>query len=166
MPKKKIAKIARKAEKNSSKNAIVAAVGIVFLVVVAVALSAFLFTGTQQTTIPRDEYNNYYQPPAGTPTLAVLRPLSGEVIRSSTIGIKVNVTSFQLADISANRPNVENQGHITYILDGNEIKKTVYKDDSIANVQKGAHTITIELRNNDNTPLNPPVTASVTITVS
>jgi FlaG/FlaF family flagellin (archaellin) len=166
MPKKKITKVTRKAEKSSSnKNALIAVIGIIFLIAVAVALSGFLFsTAPGQETIPRDQYDNYYQPPAGTPILTMIRPLSGEVIRSSTIGIRVNVTSFQLVDITANRPNVENQGHLTYLLDGSEIKKTVYKADSIANVPAGTHTVTVELRNNDNTPLSPPVSVSVTVT--
>jgi len=90
-------------------------------------LSVLLIAGcSSQTSI--NDYNNSYKPPAGTPALDIIRPANGDTIDSSIIGIKVNVTSFQLVDIAADRQNVENQGHLLYILDGTREIKSVYKD--------------------------------------
>ena len=128
-------------------------------------LSVLLIAGcSSQTSI--NDYNNSYKPPAGTPALDIIRPANGDTIDSSIIGIKVNVTSFQLVDIAADRQNVENQGHLLYILDGTREIKSVYKDYSMANVASGTHTLTVELRNNDNTPLYPAVKKSVTVEVN
>ncbi|HLC68071.1 MAG TPA: hypothetical protein VJI12_04300 [archaeon] len=134
--------------------------------ILAISILSVLFVAgcASQTSI--NDYNNSYKPPAGTPSLEVIRPANGDSIDSSIIGIKVNVTNFQLVDIAANRTNVENQGHIAYVLDGVREIKSVYKDYSMANVAAGTHTLTVELRNNDNTPLFPPVKKSVTVSVA
>ena len=134
--------------------------------ILSIAILSVLFVAgcASQTSI--NDYNNSYKPPAGTPSLEIIRPANGDSIDSSIIGIKVNVTNFQLVDIAANRTNVENQGHIAYVLDGVREIKSVYKDYSMANVAAGTHTLTVELRNNDNTPLFPPVKKSVTVSVA
>lgn len=105
-----------------------------------------------------------YLPPEGNPSVQILSPVNGDTIRSSIVGIRVNVTNFRLAGITANRPNRNNEGHIQYYLDGSE-KTTSSTSFVFSNVENGVHTITIELRNNDNTPLTPPVSTSVTFTV-
>ena len=134
--------------------------------ILSIAILSVLFVAgcASQTSI--NDYNNSYKPPAGTPSLEIIRPANGDSIDSSIIGIKVNVTNFQLVDIAANRTNVENQGHIAYVLDGVREIKSVYKDYSMANVAAGIHTLTVELRNNDNTALYPVVKKSVTVTVT
>lgn len=130
-------------------------------------LSVALIAGcSSSNTVPISDYNNSYKPPAGTPSISIMRPSQGDVINSSIISIKVNVTNFQLVDIVANRQNVENQGHIAYVLDGTREIKSVYRDYSMANVDPGQHTLTAELRNNDNTALNPPVRQSIIIRVN
>ena len=129
-------------------------------------LSVLVVAGCSSQTISRNDYNNSYKPPAGTPSLEILRPLNGDAINSSIISIKINVTNFQLVDVAANRTNVENQGYVIYVLDEIRAVKSVYKDYSIANVAPGRHTLMVELRNNDNTPLSPPVKKSVTVSVT
>ena len=134
--------------------------------ILAIAILSVLFIAgcaSQQTSIA--DYNNSYKPPEGAPSLTILRPSNGDTISGSIISIKVNVTSFQLVDVVANRTNVENQGHLAYVLDGTREIKSVYKDYSMANVAGGTHTLTVELRNNDNTPIYPAVRKSVTVNV-
>jgi hypothetical protein len=129
-------------------------------------ISVLFVAGCSSNTISVEDYNNSYKPPGGTPSLEILRPTHGSEINSSIISIKVNVTNFQLVDIAANRQNVENQGHIAYLLDGTREIKSIYKDYSMANVEPGQHTLTVELRNNDNTPLTPPVKQTIIVKVN
>ncbi len=106
-----------------------------------------------------------YTPPTGTPTLELISPTDGSVIHSSAVGIKVAVTNFRLVSIASSLENVHNEGHIDYFLD-DQVQKSPFTSTSFTQVSSGAHTIRAELRNNDDTPLYPPIVVTATVTVS
>jgi hypothetical protein len=114
-----------------------------------------------------------------SPTLNILQPKNGTNITGSDVKILIYTTNFSIVD-NTGQPAVTGKGHVNYYLDYNaptDRKKpavpsngTIWK--SIANttytfhnVTKGSHFISIELVNNDNTPLDPPVIAKSTFRV-
>ncbi len=132
---------------------------VVVLILAAVGVQQFL-SQNQNNEIPIQDYNNSYRPPEGSPGLLIISPQSGEAFKSSTVSVRLNVTNFQLVDIVANRQNVENQGHLLFFIDGKE-QRSVYTVTSVANLEKGSHTLTIYLENNDKTHRSPLVYATV-----
>ena len=137
----------------------------VVAVVVIILAGAWYFTSMQpgQAGTAQNPEQTLYNPPEGNPSIAILSPNDGDTISSTSIGIRVNVTNFRLAAIT-NRPNRQNEGHIHFYLDGQE-KMSSLTTFAFSNVAKGIHTITVELRNNDHSPLVPPVRASIMVTV-
>ncbi len=116
--------------------------------------------------------------PGTSPAISIQDPLTGSVIPDSNITITVAVSGFKLfspTEVS----NTPGEGHINYFLDvdapvtQNEPAVTApntYASSSSTSYQwsdlsDGVHTFSAELVNNDNTPLNPPVVAKVSITV-
>ncbi len=116
--------------------------------------------GSQVLTEPNQ---TEHLPPEGTPMVTITSPEAGEVLKSTTIGARVELTDFRLAGLVTGKENKENEGHIFATLDDKN-KTSSVKTFAFSNVPKGEHTLTVELRNNDRTPLDPPVKASVSFT--
>jgi hypothetical protein len=163
---KKIVKRAVPRHRKDATNFVILGLIVITLILLVAMMIIQYNVAPALTNQQENNSNNLYQPPEGTSAMRIIRPASGDTIRGSIIGIKINVTNFQLVDIAANRPNIHNQGHIVYTLDSSREIKSIYKDYSMANVPKGVHTLTVELRNNDNTPLIPPIVSSVQVTVT
>ena len=118
-------------------------------------------------------------PAAAAPGLKIIQPASGLTLAAGSITVSVEVTNLSLmAPGGANAPG---QGHLHYYLDVSPIPTApgqpavsaagTYKAVSIAtviwdNVPAGTHTFSVQLVNNDHTPLSPPVTAQVTVTLA
>lgn len=94
------------------------------------------------------------------PGIQIVYPKNADVIDLSVVGIRVNVTNFHLRNIVKNQPNAEGEGHIVYILDGKQQNNTLAIT-SFTDVKPGSHTLIVELRNNDNSQLMPPVSSMV-----
>jgi plastocyanin len=118
-------------------------------------------------------------PEIGTPQVVITQPKDGAVVPAGDVMVSVQVSNFNLAD-KLGQANVSHEGHIHYFLDvtppttqgqpaippsGSVWAATPNTSYTFKNVTSGTHTISVELVNNDHTPLNPPVVASVTITV-
>ncbi len=116
----------------------------------------------------------------GSPTLTIVQPANGTTITGSDVMVMIQVSGFNIVD-KQGQPAVSGQGHVHYYLDYNaptaQGKPAVPPNGTIwqttanttytfHNVTAGSHFVSVELVNNDHTPLNPPVTAKVTITVS
>jgi plastocyanin len=115
------------------------------------------------------------------PTLTISQPQSGTTLQSSSVTVKVQVTNFDLVN-KLGGSNVAGEGHIHYFLDydapttpnqpatppsGSNVKWTATPNTSytFTNVSSGSHKVSVELVNNDHSPLNPPVVATVSFNV-
>jgi plastocyanin len=91
----------------------------------------------------------------------------------------VQVTNFNVVD-KQGQSNVQGQGHLHYYLDADapttqgqpavltsgvwaHVATTSY---TFTNVSAGSHTISVQLVNNNHTPLNPPVVQKITFNVT
>lgn len=117
--------------------------------------------------------------PPPTPRVTITAPLTNAVIPApGAVVVTVQVTNFSLAE-KLGTAIAAGEGHIHYFLDVTPPtapgKPAVTETGTYAataatsytwqNVKAGQHTLSAELVNNDHTPLNPPVFASVRITV-
>ncbi len=103
-------------------------------------------------------------PAVGTPTITIVSPKPGPTI-AHDVYFAVEVTNFTLVD-SYGQPNAPNEGHIQLFLNGvlNQ-EPRAYDLAFIVDMPDGNSTVTARLVNNDNTPLSPDVSASVTIRI-
>lgn len=125
-------------------------------------------------------------PPAATdadaaaPTVRIDRPADGSTIQAGDVTISVTPGDFEIVN-KLNQDPVEGEGHIHYYVDVDELPTTpgqpaVTTDAKTyhaaatttytwPDVPAGEHTFAVQLVNNNHTPLEPPVTAEVTVTV-
>ncbi|HWM53591.1 MAG TPA: hypothetical protein VNP71_10570 [Thermoplasmata archaeon] len=103
-------------------------------------------------------------PAVGTPTITIVSPKPGPTI-AHDVYFAVEVTNFTLVD-SYGQPNAPNEGHVQLFLNGVLSQEPrAYDLGFIVDMPDGNNTITARLVNNDNTPLNPDVSASVSIRI-
>lgn len=117
--------------------------------------------------------------PAPLPTLTITSPANGATLPAGDITVTIQVTNFNIVD-KQGQANVPGEGHVHYFLDVDapttpgqpaippsgiwaHVAATTY---TFTNVASGTHAISVELVNNDHTPLVPAVVAKVTITVT
>ena len=119
-------------------------------------------------------------PEIGPPHVVITQPRDGITVPAGNIMVSVQISNFNLANKQLGQANVSHEGHIHYFLDvapppaqgqpaippsGSVWAATANTTYTFTNVTSGTHTISVELVNNDHTPLDPPVVSSVAITV-
>ena len=117
-------------------------------------------------------------PEIGLPQAVILTPRDGGVLTAGSITITAQVSNFDLV-AQGGQANASHQGHINYFIDmaapvtpGQPATgpDTVFATSALESytwqaVKAGVHTFFIELVNNDDTPLSPPVVANISVTV-
>ncbi len=113
-----------------------------------------------------------------SPGVTIVKPEDGSSASAGNLTVSVAVSNFNLVD-KLGKTNVQGEGHLHYYLDvaaptsagkpaipqeGSIWAATADTTHTFSNVSPGTHTISVELVNNDHTPLSPPVVETVTIT--
>ena len=104
------------------------------------------------------------QRPASTAHLSIVSPTDGEVIKGSTVDLKVDLTGATIVPITSTdlKPN---EGHIHVSLDDQLVSMTTGTDLQIPNVAPGAHLMRVEFVATDHGPFDPRVIAVVSFRV-
>jgi outer membrane protein assembly factor BamB len=116
--------------------------------------------------------------PGAAPQVGISRPADGGTVEGTTVVVTAWVKNFDLAN-ELGHANVAGEGHLHYFMDvqaptiqgqpaittPGTYAPTPYAYYVWTNVTTGMHTFSVELVNNDHTPLNPPVVDSVTVNV-
>jgi len=141
----------------------------VFIILIGVVITITLFAGCTS------QY-----PSSNTPTLTITEPQNGASVSGTNLMVMIQVSNFNIVD-KQGQPAVSGEGHVHYYLDYDApttqgqpavppsgviwqtIAATTY---TFHNVTAGSHFVSVELVNNDHTPLNPPVTAKATVTMT
>ena len=116
---------------------------------------------------------------AGVPTLQITFPIDGATLPAGNIAVIASVTNFNIVD-KQGQANVAGEGHLHFYLDvaapvtpgqpavpatnatWAHVSGNTY---TFTNVAPGTHTITVQLVNNDHTPVIPAVIATITVIV-
>ncbi len=112
------------------------------------------------------------------PYAVLLTPSEGSTISAGDIEVRVFLQNFTITENSG-VPNKPNQGHVIYYLDVDAPREygtaattapgtyAISTSTSFIwkNVLIGEHTFTVQLVNNDNTPLLPPTAVRANVTV-
>jgi hypothetical protein len=115
----------------------------------------------------------------GGPSITITSPSDGSTVPAGNVTVSVHVDDFSLVD-KFGQANVAGEGHIHYFMDvmvpitPNETaftaSGTYFPTTSTSvnwmNVIPGMHNFSVELVNNDHTPLDPPQYSTVNVTVT
>ncbi len=130
------------------------------------------------TTTPGATSTTPTTSPAGAPSLQIASPGSGNKFGIGSVTVAVLVNNFNLVDKTGS-PNASGEGHLIYYLDVDPpvtagqpaltTPGTYFASAQVSyawtNIGSGQHKFAVQLVNNDNTPLNPPVTATASLLV-
>jgi hypothetical protein len=115
----------------------------------------------------------------GGPSITITSPANGSTISAGNVTVSVHVDDFSLVN-KLGQASVSGEGHIHYFMDvkvpttpgkpaitasGTYIP-TADTSYTLMNVGPGMHNFSVELVNNDHTPLNPPQYSEVNVTVT
>jgi hypothetical protein len=143
-------------------------------------------TPTQQTyssgvnqTLPGDQTPTPVAQKTVLPGITIISPNEGSTIPSGNVTVTVNVTNFTLVNMLGAK-NVPGEGHLHYYMDV-PVPTTPGKPAITAvgtftptysttwtwpNITLGKHNFSVQLANNDHTPVIPLVYATVNVTVT
>jgi glucose/arabinose dehydrogenase/plastocyanin len=116
-----------------------------------------------------------------SPLVTITSPQNGATITGGDVQVNAQVSNFRVVD-KQGQASVAGEGHLHFYMDVTPVPSdptkpaipadakavwahvsgTSYK---FTNVPAGTHTFTVQIVNNDHTPVSPLVTASVTVTV-
>jgi hypothetical protein len=116
-------------------------------------------------------------PAAAAPTVRITSPAPGATVAPGNVAVAIEVSNFEIQPPGG--ANAAGKGHIHYYMDvdiptapgaaavtaAGTYKAVPSTTATWENVPAGSHTFGVQLVNNDHTPLSPPVTATVTVTV-
>lgn len=150
----------------------------------ALVLLAVLACGSPEPTVPDDDAtpapSRAAQGQPGAPNIVITTPANGSTVEGGNVKVRVDVERFDLTrEIGGSA--AAGEGHIHYYLDAENIPTTpgapaILPEESRyhvsakrsytwKDVSQGVHTFSVQLVNNDMTPLEPPITAATTVTV-
>jgi plastocyanin len=115
----------------------------------------------------------------GVPNLVIVTPRDGDTLPVGDIMVSTQVTNFNVVD-KQGQASASHEGHLHFYLDidapttqgqpaipaSGVWAHVASTDYTFTNVSAGTHTISVELVNNDHTPLNPPVVQKITVMVT
>ena len=121
-------------------------------------------------------------PAPSSPAIAITSPVNGATVTGSSIPVTVQVSNFNVVD-KQGQASVAGEGHVHFYLDVSQVPSDPSKPAipasaqaawahisgtsyTFTNVSPGMHTITVQLVNNDHTPVVPLVTQSVMVTAA
>lgn len=108
-----------------------------------------------------------YGAPAGgeaAGSFEITSPAAGASVEGPSVTLQVEVANLLLQTPGGG--NQPNQGHLHLYLDGGSDYDVVYEATHALALAPGEHTLRVELRNNDHSPLSPPVAQEVSFTVT
>ncbi|MCL5072236.1 MAG: DUF4399 domain-containing protein [Actinobacteria bacterium] len=133
-----------------------------------IAILLFLFPLSTNAQGASEE--NVVEIASDNPTLNIITPSVNDQILGETVIVNFIVNDFDIVNFTNNKKNQTNQGHLHLYIDNMEqiasnsqeiVKPTSIKLDKMP---EGKHTLTLELVNNNHTPLKPAVIQTVSFT--
>jgi hypothetical protein len=101
---------------------------------------------------------------SSTARLAVVSPENGEIVRGSTVELRVELEGARLVP-QATTETAPDEGHLHVLLDDTLISMTEGTEQEIPDVAAGMHRLTVEFVASDHAPFDPRVVAVVAFEV-
>ncbi len=115
--------------------------------------------------------------PPTVPTVKINTPSAGASFDPGNVTLSISVGNLTL--VAGEKPNTPGEGSVVYYLDvtipttpgksafssAGTYKETESTSNTWAGLAPGTHTLGVQLVQNDHTPFNPPVTATVSVTI-
>ena len=115
------------------------------------------------------------------PVLDILSPHNGATVPSGDVTVTIRAGNFRIVD-KQGQANVPGEGHVHFYMDAGTVPsspgspaipsapdirwaRVAGTEYTFTGVPPGTHTFTVQLVNNDQTPVIPPMYRSVTVTV-
>jgi len=102
--------------------------------------------------------------PSSTAELSIVSPKVGEVVKASTVDLRVKLRGAKLVPVTTT-DIVPDEGHLHVLLDDTLISMTEGLEQSIPDVPPGEHRITVEFVASDHAPFDPRVVTVVAFEV-
>jgi hypothetical protein len=102
--------------------------------------------------------------PSSTAELAITSPGNGEVVRGSSVDLRVTLEGGRIVPQTTTDISPD-EGHLHVLLDDRLISMTEGTEQEIPDVTPGAHRITVEFVASDHVPFDPRVVAVVAFEV-
>jgi hypothetical protein len=102
--------------------------------------------------------------PTSTAQLAVVSPENGEVVRGSTVQLRVELDGGRLVP-QTTTGIAPDEGHLHVLLDDELISMTEGTEQEIPDIAAGMHRLTVEFVASDHAPFDPRVVAVVAFEV-
>ncbi len=113
------------------------------------------------------------------PKITIVTPQNRSVLPAGSVAITVQVSNFNLVE-KLGQENVAGEGHVHYYIDvdaptapgqpavteAGTYAATTATSYTWNNVPAGTHTFSVQLVNNDHTPLGPPVVVKIVVTLA
>jgi hypothetical protein len=115
--------------------------------------------------------------PGGPPQLSIVNPADGDTLPPGMVYLAVEVGGFIVSRVDMGVVNRAGEGHLMYYMDETPptdpgvpatTERSIVSTDTNhlwKNITEGQHTFSVQLVNNDDTPLDTPVTATVTLDI-
>ncbi len=103
-------------------------------------------------------------------SFSIVSPEDGSTVEGGQVSVKIDIQNLELVDFKENTTNVEGQGHVHVWLDQDTsnplIASKLIEGDTLTfnDVPAGEHTLTVQLVNNDHTPIQPEVKQEIHFT--
>ncbi len=94
-------------------------------------------------------------------SLSITSPKGGQTVAAGEVEIKFKASNFKLDAKSIGGANKPGVGHIVLSIDGAQVTRTAKTSVKVTGLTVGQHTIVAELANNDQSPLSPPISATI-----
>jgi len=134
------------------------------------------------TTVPTAMETAPVVASSGAPALTIISPQNGATVPAGNVIVTAQISNFNVVD-KQSKTSVPGEGHLHFYMDVNPIPTDAGKparpaDKNAAwahvsgttytfmNGPAGMHAFSVELANNDHTPVQPPVVQSVMVTVA
>jgi hypothetical protein len=115
------------------------------------------------------------------PVLDILSPQDGATVPAGDVTVTIRAGNFRIVD-KQGRANVPGEGHVHFYMDAGTVPsspgspaipsvpdirwaRVAGTEYTFTDVPPGTHTFTVQLVNNDQTPVIPPMYRSLTVTV-
>jgi plastocyanin len=140
---------------------------IAFLVL---ALAVLMIAGCTETPQSQNNTTNVTPPPppaVKNPTISISSPISAEVmtVPGNSANVTLTVTTQNLVLKKPGGAAKKGEGYLRVTLDNNAPLTVATKAYTLENVPLGAHTLKVELYNNDNTAYSPAIVKTTSFTI-